>query len=53
MNVVVEAINGLYIIVNNGERRLMNDSSFDQIMNVEAGDILDLSSDELNEYWEI
>lgn len=51
--VTVEKINGLYIIVNDGVHRFMNDSTLEQIICLNAGDDIELDVDELAEYWEL
>lgn len=47
MIVTVEEINGLYIIVDDGVHRFMDDSTFEQLMNVEVGDDLEVDIDVL------
>lgn len=51
--VTVEEINGLYIIVNDGVHRLMNDSTLEQITSLNVGDDIELDVEELDEYWEV
>ena len=49
----VKQINGLYIIITDGIHDYMNDSTLEQITNLEIGDELELDADDLLEYWEV
>ncbi len=53
MIVTVEEINGLYIIVDDGVHRFMDDSTFEQLMNVEVGDDLEIDIDVLMNDWHL